>query len=396
MLNRTPPSKNTSEVLSSYRKRRQQRGPFLIYGAAAILLIIGIFIVVRVLGSGNNPLSAMFATDTPTATLTFTPTVTITPSITSTVTVTPTITITPTPTGELSYTIQEGDLLPAIAEKFNLGPDGVSLILDLNPGIVQNGGNYRVGDTLRIPPAGTIRATPTPLPAGRQTITYVVISGDTLGGIVARFNSLQEEIVKLNPDISANPNALNVGTVLKIPINLVTATATLPATSTPVTPTIEGQPTQAPAATAGSSSSGACAPTENAGYITDLQKLINDARTSNNLPALNLNQNLATAAKGHAIDMVCNNYLGHNGLDGSTPETRVKAQGYTASLVVENLYALYPVYGLNPKTAFDWWMQDSTSHDNMLNANVTEFGIAYVEYDQSLLGGYFVVVFAKP
>ena len=224
----------------------------------------------------------------------------------------------------------------------------------------------------------------------------MVISGDTLGGIVSRFNSTQEELVKLNPDIAANPNALQVGTVLKIPINVVTATATLPSTSTPVSPTIEGQPTQAPAATAGSSSSGACTPTENAGYITDLEKLINAARTANNLPALNVNQKLATAAKDHATDMLCNNYLGHNGLDGSTPETRVKAQGYTASLVVENLYALYPVYGLNPKTAFDWWMQNATSHDNILNANVTEFGIAYVEYDQSLLGGYFVVVFAKP
>lgn len=396
MLNRTPPTKNTSEVLSSYRKRRQQRGPFLIYGAAALLLIVGIFIVIRVTSSGNSPLSAIFATDTPTATLTFTPTVTITPSVTPTDTVTPTITITPTPGGTQSYTIQQGDLLPAIAEKFNLGPDGVALIYEYNPDILKNGGTYQAGQTINIPAAGTIRSTSTPLPAGRQTINYVVISGDTLGGIISRFNSTQDELVKLNPDIAANPNALQVGTVLKIPINVVTATATLPSTSTPVTPTIAGQPTQAPAATAGSASSGACTPTENAGYITDLEKLINDARTSNSLPALNVNEKLATAAKAHAVDMVCNNYLGHNGLDGSTPETRVKAQGYTASLVKENLYALYPVYGLTPKTAFDWWMQDSTSHDNILNANVTEFGIAYVEYDQSLLGGYFVVVFAKP
>ncbi len=402
MLNRTPPNNNnTSNVLNSYRKRRQQRGPFLIYGAAALLLIVGILVVVRATSGGNNPLSAIFATDTPTATLTFTPTLTNTPSLTPTITLTPTLTITPTPTGPVDYIIQEGDTLQAIADKFNLGPNGVLIILDKNPTIMTtNNGTIFVGQKIQVPPPGTELNTATPIPANLRgtTIDYQVLPGDTLAGIAAKFNSKEENIITLNK--IDNANSLQAGQKLKIPINLVTATATLPSTSTPVSPTVQGgQPTQAAATASGSTpfASTTCAPAENASYVTDLLTLINDARKTNSLPALNLNQNLATAAKDHAIDMVCNNYLSPIGLNGSTPESRVKAAGYTASLVAENLFALSPAYGGNPQSAFNWWMdKDATSRANILNANVTEIGIAYEVSDKSLLGGYFVVIFAKP
>ena len=400
MLNRTPPGNTgTKNTLNAYRRRRQFfKGPFLIYSIAALLLIAGIAIVVSATRGGNNPIGALFPTDTLTPTLTLVPTNTLQPSITPTITLTPTITITPTPTGELAYTIQEGDTLPAIAERFNLGSDGVLLILDLNPEIIQSGVVYYVGQTIRIPPAGTIRNTATPIPAslGRGTrIQYQVLPGDTLAGIAAKFNSIEADIITLNN--IENPNALNAGDILQIPVNLVTATATLPATSTPVTPTIAGQPTQAATTATTVSGSSVCAPTENATFVTELQTLINNARTSGGLSALNVNDRLAATAKAHAIDMVCNNYLSHIGLSGSSPETRVAAQGYTASLVLENLYALHPAYGINPQTAFNWWMNnDSTSRSNILSPNVTEFGISYEVSDKSLLGGYFVVVFAKP
>jgi len=397
MLNRTPPSnKNTSDVLNSYRKRRQQRGPYLIYGLAAILLIGGIALVVRATSSGNNPIGKLFPTDTLTPTLTLTPTYTTEPSITPTVTLSPTITITPTPTGPVAYTILEGDTLQGIAEKFNLGSDGVLLILQENPKIMEAKGIYYVGDVIQIPAAGTLLKTATPLPAnlGRGTkIDYQVLPGDTLAGIAAKFNSKEEDIITLNK--IENANALQAGQSLQIPVNLVTATATLPPTSTPVTPTVAGQPTLAPAPSGTVSASSVCAPTENANFVSELQTLINSARTSNNLTALTVNPKLASAAKAHATDMVCNNYLSHTGLNGSTPETRVTAQSYTASVVLENLYALSPAYGGNPQSALNWWMSDAVNKANILDSRVTEFGIAYVVSDKSLLGGYFVVVFAK-
>ena len=229
MLNRTPPSNNnTSNVLNAYRKRRQQRGPLLIYGATALVVILLIVLAVWLLGSGQKPLSALFATDTPTPTLTFTPTNTNTPTLTPTITLTPTVTITPTPTGPVAYTIVENDTLQAIAEKFNLGSDGVLLILDANPDIMKNNGVYYVGQTIKIPPVGTLLKTATPLPAnlGRGTkIEYQVLPGDTLAGIAAKFNSKEEDIITLNK--IENPNALQAGQILQIPVNLVTATATL-------------------------------------------------------------------------------------------------------------------------------------------------------------------------
>ncbi|HKG55580.1 MAG TPA: CAP domain-containing protein [Anaerolineales bacterium] len=398
MLNRTPPK--ASNTINSFRKRRQLRGPVLMYGAIA-LVVIGFILLVVWLTRPGQPLGQYFATDTPTATLTSTPTNTSTPTATSTVTETPTITVTATPSEPFDYVIQEGDSLDALAQRFNLGPDGVLLIYYQNLQQMENNkGVIFVGQTIKIPLPGSVLPTTTPIPAnlGRGTkVEYQVLPGDTLAGIAVRFNSLADEIIKENNIEDAN--ALQAGQVLQIPVNLVTATPTLPATSTPVTPTTAGgQATAASTTAATSASSGTanCSFDENADFVTQLQKLINDERTKTGLPALTVDAKLTSAAKDHAKDMLCNNYLSHNGLDGSTPQSRVEAAGFKASLVLEDLYALHPSYGGNPQSAFDWWMSQPDSKSDLLNANTTTFGIAYVTSDNSLLGGYFVVVSAKP
>lgn len=396
MLNRTPPNRppSTSNVIKSYRKRRMQRGPLLVYGAIA-LVVVGVILLVVWLMGPEQPLGAMFATDTPTVTVTSTPTNTTTPTATATITETPTVTFTPTPSEPFSYTIQEGDTLPALAERFNLGDDGVLLLLDYNPAIIENNGIYFVGQTIIIPPPGTKRATATPLPANlpRGTrIEYKVLPRDTLASIAAKFNSRVDDIIAAN-DLK-DANVLLIGQVLQIPANLVTATATLSPSSTPVTPTVAGQPTQTATASTGASTT--CAVTENAAFVTELQTLINNARTSNNLPRLSVNQRLSAAARTHAVNMLCNNYLSHIGLDGSTPQSRVAAQGYAAILVLEDIYALHPAYGINAQAAFNWWMNDPAHRADILNPETTEFGIAYVENKDSLLGAYFVLVSAKP
>ena len=393
MLNQKPP--NTSNVISSYRKRRQQRGPFLVYGAVA-LVIIGAIMLIVWLTSPGQPLSGLFPTDTLTPTLTFTSTNTSAPTDTATITLTPTETVTGTPSGPFPYTIQEGDSLDAIAQRFNLGEDGILLILDQNPEIVaQQNGVIFVGQTILIPLPGTTRPTSTPVPAslGRGTlIEYRVLPGDTLAGIAARFNSLEQNIIDENN--IENANALQVGQVLQIPVNLVTATSTLPPTSTPITPTtVGGQPTAAGATANATSESTTCAFEENAAFVTQLQTLINNARTSNGLSALNVNAQLAAAAKSHAIDLLCTNLLKHEGSDGSTPQTRLEAQGFPASLVVEDIYASQAA---TPQAALDWWLSDPDHRADILNADTTVFGIAFVTSDESMLGGYFVVVSARP
>ncbi|HQV94191.1 MAG TPA: CAP domain-containing protein, partial [Anaerolineales bacterium] len=76
--------------------------------------------------------------------------------------------------------------------------------------------------------------------------------------------------------------------------------------------------------------------------------------------------------------------------------TRVKAQGYTATFVFEHLFALAPANGGTPLAAFNWWINDPEQRVQILSTNVTDFGVAYVSSPDSLLGGYFVLVTAKP
>jgi len=401
MLNRTPGK--TSNTINSFRKKRQLKGQLLMYGSIA-LVVLGLILLIYWLTRPNQPLGQFFATDTPTATATFTPTNTSTPTLTPTITETPTITVTSTPSEPFPYIIQEGDTLNAIAERFNLGGDGVLLILDQNPQIMTDfGGIIQVGQEITIPLPGTTRATTTPIPASLPSgtrVEYQVLPGDTLAGIAIRFNSLQEDILAANPEMGEDANALQVGDVLQIPVNLVTPTATLPSTSTPITPTVEGgQATAAATSAAATSAPGgtaSCDFEENAQFVSELQTLINDERTSAGLRALTVSTQLTDAGEAHAADMLCNNYFSPVGLNGSTVEDRVDATGFDASVVAENLFALHPAFGGNPQAAIDWWLNDPNSRADLLNEDTTMMGVAYVTSEESLFGGYFVVVSAAP
>ncbi|MGD8406693.1 MAG: LysM peptidoglycan-binding domain-containing protein [Anaerolineales bacterium] len=237
--------KSTRSVIESYRKRRQQNRTFIVWGGAALLILIGIILLVVWLLGPSQPLSGLFATETPTPTLTFTPTLTNTPTETPTVTATFTETLTPTQSAPYTYIVQEGDFLATISENENLGPDGVALILLLNP-YTEEGIDGSIDPTTQIvypgqeillPNPGMPLPTATPIPADlpRGTIlTYAIQAGDTLAGIAIRFNSTIDDIIEEN-DLE-DPNAIFVGQQLDIPVNMVTATATFPPTSTPLTP----------------------------------------------------------------------------------------------------------------------------------------------------------------
>ena len=404
MLNRTP--NNTSNTINSFRKKRQQKGQLLMYGSIG-LVVLGLILLIYWLTRPDQPLGQYFATDTPTSTVTSTATSTSTPTLTPTITETPTITVTATPSDPFPYIIQEGDSLEALSQRFNLGAEGPLLIYYANQEQMEaNGGVIFVGQTITIPLPGSVLPTTTPIPASVRSgtlIEYTVLPGDTLAGIAFKFNSIVDNIIEENEIVDAN--ALNAGDVLQIPVNLVTPTATLPSTSTPVSPTAPaGAATAAStsAATAaatnasGGTSTAACSFDENAQFVTQLQTLVNEARTEAGLPALTVNTQLTEAAEAHAADMLCNDYFSPVGLDGTTPEQRVEAAGFNASLVVENLFALHPAFGGNPQEAIDWWMGNPDARADLLNANTTVMGIAYASSEDSLFGGYFVVVSASP
>ena len=261
MLKRPPT--DTSNTINSFRKKRQQQGQFLMYGAIA-LVVLGLILLIYWLTRPEMPLGQYFATETPTVTVTATATNTSTPTLTATITETPTITLTATPSEPFLYTIQEGDSLEALSQRFNLGPDGPLLIYYQNQQVMeQNGGVIFVGQTITIPLPGSVLPTTTPIPPNLRAgtlIDYTVLPGDTLAGIAFKFNSIADNIIEENE--ITDPNALQSGDVLRIPVNLVTPTATLPSTSTPVSPTAPaGQATSTPAAPAATSAPGGTAST---------------------------------------------------------------------------------------------------------------------------------------
>lgn len=67
---------------------------------------------------------------------------------------------------------------------------------------------------------GKAAATPEPEPTEPETTSYVVVKGDTLWGIAARYlgrGSRWRSIYEANRDLIKNPNRIYVGQVLEIP-----------------------------------------------------------------------------------------------------------------------------------------------------------------------------------
>jgi LysM repeat protein len=248
MNNRPPISSSPASSINSFRKRRRRGGPNIIYLIAGVLILGGVILLIAWLAGPSKPISTFLATDTSTPTLTFTPTSTSTPTETPTATPTATITTTATFSSPFTYTVQDGDYLELIVKNYNLGDDGIALILLLNQygGIDTNGypigidpltQNILPGQVILLPnpgmPLPTATTVPLDLPKG-QKVEYIVQSGDSLARIASLFNSTEEAII-LENNIT-DPNAIQVGQLLIIPVNMVTPTATRPPTSTPITP----------------------------------------------------------------------------------------------------------------------------------------------------------------
>ncbi|MFN3309961.1 MAG: LysM peptidoglycan-binding domain-containing protein [Anaerolineales bacterium] len=221
------------DVIISYRKRQQaaKQAP-LILGLSALLLIVGAAALIFWLVNPQGFQISLFPTATSTPTETATPTNTATntplPTDTPTVTLTPTDTATPTASGPFPYTVEEGDTLIGIAEKFNVDFFVLVAINNLDPANPL----IRIGDQLTIPGPNTQLPTATPLPPNlpRGTkIEYIVQPNDTLAIIAEKFNSTVEDIIKENK--LENANVIYFGQRLIVRVNLVTP---VPPTPTPI------------------------------------------------------------------------------------------------------------------------------------------------------------------
>ena len=59
---------STGNVISSYRKKRQQSNVIFVYGVAGLLVLSGLALLIIWLTGPSKPLNGLFATITPTPT----------------------------------------------------------------------------------------------------------------------------------------------------------------------------------------------------------------------------------------------------------------------------------------------------------------------------------------
>jgi len=102
----------------------------------------------------------------------------------------------PPPAGGQSYTVQKGDTMKKIAERYGVSLDA---LIKANPQVTNINLIY-VGQKLNIPTGVSV---------------YVVVKGDTLRKIANRFGTTVDALLKLNPDIK-NASLIYVGQVIKL------------------------------------------------------------------------------------------------------------------------------------------------------------------------------------
>ena len=100
-------------------------------------------------------------------------------------------------------------------------------------------------------------------------------------------------------------------------------------------------------------------------------QLVNVQRAKVGCRALVLDARLSRAAQAHSIDMAKRRYFSHTSLDGRTFAQRIRAQGYTCSLIGENIAAGYPT----PKAVMDAWMKSPGHKANILSCRYKAIGV---------------------
>jgi hypothetical protein len=241
--------KSSGSLLSSYRKKRRNNKSILI-ALAALLVMVGLVLIVLwatgVIGDGAG--FSLISTKTPTPTMTFTPTP-VTPTNTATITSTPTETPTITPTatldGPFDYIVQADDFTCFdVSEKFNVS---LELLLYVNNIALGEPCVIHEGQVIKVPPSWQEMPTSTPVPtdlAPGTVIDYYVEPGANLLTVAQFFRSTIPQIIfETNRYRTANritpllteTTMLNIGDLLKVPVNIATPipTSTPTRTSTP-------------------------------------------------------------------------------------------------------------------------------------------------------------------
>ncbi len=122
-------------------------------------------------------------------------------------------------TSYLTYTVQAGDTLWAIARKYNCSITG---IVAANSDRIKNPNRIHAGWQLKIPQSGAPITGGTPdavLPENKKSGIYIVRQGDTLWKIARKYGCSVAEIISLNRELIRNPALIYSGWELKVPQN---------------------------------------------------------------------------------------------------------------------------------------------------------------------------------
>jgi uncharacterized protein YkwD len=111
-----------------------------------------------------------------------------------------------------------------------------------------------------------------------------------------------------------------------------------------------------------------------------LAKLINRQRVAAGLAPMARSAELDAAAEEHSRDMAENDFLEHEGSDGSIPQERAGRAGYLVPagsgwLVVELISAI----SAEPDGPLNWWLHESpqTHGKHLRDPRYREFGVGY-------------------
>jgi uncharacterized protein YkwD len=166
-----------------------------------------------------------------------------------------------------------------------------------------------------------------------------------------------------------------------------------PTVPSPTVPPPTASPPTVPAPTVRSEISPTPVPAgQPTNFPAEFLAALNAQRASRGLGQLSSNAALAAAASAYARYMGEANFFSHTGLNGSTPDSRVKASGYAGSYRGEALAA-----GQATPQAALASLLDSPSHFRILmDAGATAVGIGYYYQAGSAYGHYWVVVTGTP
>ena len=120
-------------------------------------------------------------------------------------------------TSYLTYTVQVGDTLWAIARKYNCSITGIMVA---NSDRIKNPNRIHAGWQLKIPQSGAPITGGTPdavLPENKKSGIYIVRQGDTLWKIARKYGCSVAEIISLNRELIRNPALIYSGWELKVP-----------------------------------------------------------------------------------------------------------------------------------------------------------------------------------